>query len=166
MGLVVFTSQLAVLTASGFYPMVRSRLCHWLIGFSWGLGNPTKKIGSKCRIPGNPGFLGVWAKEFNKKTVIQMLIDGLSRVEQHFPEFGSFKGRFFFRRDPWNFTNLKHGSPKENPSEKKNMKFGVLQIQHNVFQWYRCTFLLRFASKTCHDPPTISSSTAIGLLLV
>lgn len=90
------------------------------------------------------------------------MIDGLSRVEQHFPEFGSFKGRFFFRRYPWNFTNLKNGSPKENPSEKKNMKFGVLQIQHNVFQWYRCTFLLRFASKTCHDPPTISSSTAIA----
>ena len=86
--------------ASGFYPMVRSRLCHWLIGFSWGLGNPTKKIGSKCRIPGNPGFLGVWAKEFNKKTVIQMWLMAFRELSSTSRNLDLLKVDFFFAGIP------------------------------------------------------------------
>lgn len=120
-----------------------------------------KKSDPSVESQGIPGFLGVWAKEFKKKTVIQMWLMAF-RVEQHFPEFGSFKGRIFFRRDPWNFTNRKNGSQKENPSEKKTWSLGFFRFSIMCFSDTVALFCWDSLQKTCHDPPTISSSTAIA----
>ena len=145
--------------------MVRSRLCHWLIGFSWAPEIQQKKSDPSVESQGIPGFLGVWAKEFNKKTVIQMWLMAFRELSSTSRNLDLLKVEFF-SPGSLKFHKPKKWIPKGKSFWKK--KHEVWGSSDSAWFSTMCfsdtvaLFCWDSLQKTCHDPPTISSSTAIA----